>query len=262
MDEQHAEGHYVEVERRGEAAVVTLSRPEVMNAFCVAMTTQLLDVLRDLDDGATRVIVLTGAGPRAFSAGADLREMLDMDLAAARRSLDAGIAVTRQLERTGATTIAAINGAALGGGTEIALACDLRIAGQRAKLGLPEVSVGIFPGWGGAVRLPRLIPRGLALELILTGRAVDAAEALRIGLVNAVVEDALGAALELTERLLAQAPVAQRQAKLVAQRSGDMALDDAMAFANEAWLQTFFTSDRAEGHRAFLERRSPTWTGA
>ena len=251
---------FVRVERRAGLAVVVLSRPEVMNAFCLAMTRELANVLDELERGPERVIILTGAGERAFSAGADLKEMLDMTAAGARASLNEGIALTRRLETSSKLTIAAVNGYALGGGTEIALACDIRLASPEAVFGLPEVTVGIFPGWGGTVRLPRLVPRGIAMEIILTGRMVKADESLKIGLVNAVQDDVLGAADRLAQTLLRQAPIAQRQAKLVVQRSADLAMDDALVLENEAWMTTYFSADRIEGHRAFLERRPPIWT--
>lgn len=257
---QEGTHQFVRVERRDGFALVVLSRPDVMNAFCLAMTRELASVLDELEKGPERVIVLSGAGERAFSAGADVGEMLKMTVQGARAGLNEGIALTRRLETSSKVTIAAVNGYALGGGTEVALACDIRLASPKAVFGLPEVTVGIFPGWGGTVRLPRLVPRGIALEIILTGRTVKADEALRIGLVNAIEDDVLGAAGKVAQAILRQAPIPQRQAKLVVQRSADLAIDDALILENEAWMTTYFSADRVEGHRAFLERRPPIWS--
>jgi enoyl-CoA hydratase len=223
------------------------------------MVAELDAALAAAEDYDERVVIITGAGDRAFSAGADLQEMLDMDEVATRRSLERGVAMTLRIERSTKVTIAAVNGHALGGGMEVALACDLRTASPRARLGLPETSVGIFPGWGGTVRLPRLIPRGLAYELLLTGRPLTAEEALRVGLVNAVADDAVDAALTLAEAIVARAPIAQEQAKRVVGRTATLALDDALEYENEAWMRLYGTADRREGHRAFLERRDPVW---
>jgi len=251
---------FVRVERKAGLAIVILSRPKVMNAFCRAMTQELTEALDDLERGPERVIIVTGDGDKAFSAGADLREMLDMSASVARASLNDGIGLTRRLETSSKVTIAAVNGYALGGGTELALACDIRLASPKAVFGLPEVTVGIFPGWGGTVRLPRLVPRGVALEIILSGRMVDAEESLKIGLINGIEHDVLAAAERLALTFLRQAPIAQRQAKLVVQRSGDLAIDDALILENEAWMTTYFSADRTEGHQAFLTRRPPKWS--
>jgi enoyl-CoA hydratase/carnithine racemase len=253
---------FVRVERpTGEIAVAVLARPEVMNALNGGMVAELRAVVHGLRDDPARVLIITGEGERAFSAGADLEEMLEMSEHQAYRSLQSGVALTREIELSPKIVIAAVNGAALGGGMELALACDLRTARSGAKLGLPEVKVGIFPGWGGTVRLPRLLPGAVASELLLTGGLLDGARAAELGLVNRAGEDAVALAMDLAEQVLRAAPVAQQQAKLVAARSADMSIDDAMSFANEAWMRTFFSADRREGHRAFLERRAAVWTG-
>lgn len=261
MATTESELEYLTVERRDGVIVVTLDRPDFRNAFCVEMTRELRALIAEVKAWPERTIVITGAGDKAFSAGADLREMVNMTDPEARASLAEGVALTRSLELSPKMTIAAVNGLALGGGAEIALACDFRIASPSASLGLPEIQVGIFPGWGGTVRLPRLIHPGIALELLLTGRWVGAEEAMRIGLVNQVAEDPLKAALELADNLASGAPIAQHQAKLVVNRTVDMSLDDALRFEDEAWMRTFYTEDRIEGHQAFLERRAPNWSG-
>ena len=245
----------------GGVILIVLNRPTVMNAFNSGMVAELRELFRALEGDSSRVAIITGEGERAFSAGADLEEMLAMSEQASRDSLDAGIALTREIEKSSKIVIAAINGAALGGGMEIALACDLRVARTTAKLGLPEVKVGIFPGWGGTVRLPRLVNGAIAREMILTGKIIDGAQASNIGLLNAHGENALELALSLATDILAAAPIAQEQAKLVISQSANMDIDEAMAFENEAWMRTFFSADRREGHQAFLERRQPTWNG-
>lgn len=253
---------YLRIERPDDGVLVAvLNRPEVMNALNAGLIADLRGLLNRLDDAPERVVIITGEGDRAFSAGADLSEMLEMTQQQAYRSLQAGIALTREIELSPKIIIAAVNGAALGGGMELALACDLRTANSDAKLGLPEVKVGIFPGWGGTVRLPRLVTGAVASELLLTGGVLDGRRAGELGVVNRAGEDAMTLALELATKVLRAAPVAQQQAKLVMARSGDMNIDDALSFENEAWMRTYFSHDRSEGHRAFLERRPPVWTG-
>src|ERR671931_760584 len=191
------------VERKDGAALVTLDRPDALNALNRAQLTELRDRLAELAaDDEVRVVVLTGAGDRAFAAGADIKEMEPMSVGEARDWGALGHECGRLLETMPKPTIAAINGFALGGGCELALACDLRYAASAARLGQPEINLGIIPGWGGTQRLARTCGLGVAKDLILTGRAVDADEALRIGLVNGISEPVLEKALEVA-RLLA-----------------------------------------------------------
>src|SRR5688500_8847 len=179
----------IRVERDEAVAIVTVDRPDALNALDVATLTELRDRLQQLaTDAGTRVIVLTGAGDRAFIAGADIKYMSALDVAQAKAWGALGHETARLLETMPQPTIAAINGFALGGGCELALACDLRYASTTAKLGQPEVNLGIFPGWGGTQRLARVCGLGVAKDLIVTGRVVDSDEALRIGLVNGVFE--------------------------------------------------------------------------
>ena len=253
---------FLELDRKSpEILLVTLNRPSVMNALNAAMVDEIRRLLAALTSDPCRVLVLTGAGDQAFSAGADLAEMLAMTEHDSRASLASGVALTREIEHSSAIVIAALNGTALGGGFEIALACDLRTSRRDAKLGLPETTVGIFPGWGGTVRLPRLVTGGIAAEMILTGRPIDGNRAAELGLVNAVGDDAVALALILAERVLRGAPIAQQQAKLVMRRSVDMSVDDGLSFENEAWMRTHFSADRREGHQAFLDHRRPSWHG-
>lgn len=243
-------------------ALLTIDRPERLNAFDSGMVTEMREVLARLDgDDSVRAIVLTGAGEKAFIAGGDVAEMRDLELADADRFVYAGQELTRQLERMGQPTIAAVNGYALGGGTEIALACDIRVASERAVFGLPEVTLGILPGWGGTQRAVRLLGRGLACELVLTGRRVSADEALRIGLVNRVVPAAelLPAAREIAATIAKNSPIAVRQAKKAIHRGADAALEQGLTIEAEAWLHLIGHPDRREGLSALLEKRPPRW---
>ncbi len=253
----------IDIERADAIAVVTMNRPEALNAFNTAQLEELLAAMRQLGaDAAIRAIVITGAGERAFAAGADIKEMEAKSPLEAKAFAELGHAVCAAIERAPQPTIAAVNGFALGGGCEIALACDIRLAAERAVLGQPEVALGIFPGWGGTQRLPRLIGAGLAKELIFTGRSVNAAEALRIGLVNAVhpAQELLSKARELAGQIAAQGPLAVRHAKIAINHAFG---DTLGGFEQEQQLFAllFGTADQREGMAAFAGRRKPTFVG-
>ena len=197
----------IQVEREDAVAIVTVDRQEARNALDVATLTELRDRLRELsDDDEARVVILTGAGEKAFIAGADIRYMSGLDVDQAKQWGTLGHEVGRLLETMPKPTIAAINGFALGGGCELAIACDIRYAASSAKLGQPEVNLGIIPGWGGTQRLARLCGLGVAKELIFTGRIVTAEQALRIGLVNGVHDPALDKAREVATLLSSKSP--------------------------------------------------------
>ena len=244
------------VEMRGRVALVTLNAPERRNAIDLAMVRSLhadLDRLGELDDLAA--VVLTGAGEKAFAAGADIAELRDRG---AREAL-AGInsALFKRVEDFPVPVIAAVRGYALGGGCELAIACDLRVAGRSARIGQPEVSLGIIPGAGGTYRLPRLCGLGVARELIYTGRIVEADECLRIGLVNVVVDDAevVDKALEMAEQIAGNGALAVRLAKSAINalaRPGEAA---AMAFESAAQAVLFESEDKRARMDAFLARR-------
>lgn len=243
-------------------AVLTVDRPERLNAFDSSMVREMRAVLARLEgDEAVRAIVVTGAGDKAFIAGGDVAEMRDLDLARAERFVHAGQQLTVEIERMGKPVIAAVNGYALGGGTEIALACDIRLASDTAVFGLPEVTLGILPGWGGTQRAARLLGRGVALELILTGRRITAEEALRVGLVNRVVPAAelMSEAQEMARLIARNSPAAVRQAKKAIHRGADADLDQGLAIEAEAWLHLIAHPDRREGLSALLEKRAPVW---
>ena len=253
----------IDVRRAGDGvATVTIDRQDALNALDVETLTQLRDVLNDLEaDETVRVVVLTGAGDRAFAAGADIKYMRGLDVDAAKAWGALGHETTRLLEAMPQPTIAAINGFALGGGCELALACDIRYASARAQIGQPEIDLGIIPGWGGTQRLARISGVGVAKELIFTGRSVDAEEALRIGLVNAVADPVLDQALATARALAAKSPTALATAK----RAINLALGanhgDNLEAETVLFGQLFSTADAREGINAFIEKREPRFTG-
>ena len=247
----------IRVDRQGSVAVVTIDRQEALNALDVATLTELRDRLSELaDDGDARAVVLTGAGEKAFVAGADIRYMSGLDPEQAKGWGALGHEAGRLLETMPKPTIAAINGFALGGGCELALGCDLRYASSRARLGQPEIDLGIVPGWGGTQRLARVCGLGVAKDLIFTGRQVDADEALRLGLVNAVADPVLEHALEVAGRLAAKSPGALRVAKRLLNLSPGALEREAEEFGD-----LFATEDAREGLAAFAEKRAPRFTG-
>jgi enoyl-CoA hydratase len=252
----------IDVARDGAVAVVTIDRQDALNALDVATLTELRDRLRELsDDSGVRALVLTGAGEKAFVAGADIKYMSQLDSEQAKGWGALGHEAGRLLETMPKPAIAAINGFALGGGCELALACDLRYASSRAKLGQPEINLGIVPGWGGTQRLARICGIGVAKELVYTGRTVDADEALRIGLVNAVADPVLERALEVARELAAKSPVALSLAKRLCNLT--LGADHAGGLETEAdeFGALFASEDAKEGLAAFVEKRAPKFVG-
>lgn len=259
-------GSTVVLEPDGELRVarVTFDRPDALNAVNDEVLGDLETVVGRLEaDAETAVVVLTGRGDRAFIAGGDIGHMARLTPSEGERWVYRGQRLLRRLERLPQVTIAAINGFALGGGLEVALACDLRVAAETARLGVPEVTVGLIPGWGGTQRLARLVGRGVAKDLVFTGRVVTAEEALRLGLVNRVAPGAalMEACRELARRLLANSLLAIRQAKKAIDDGSDLGLDQGLDFEAEAWLFNFCSPDRVEGLRAFVEKRRPVFRG-
>ena len=252
----------IRVEREEAVAIVTIDRAEALNALDVATLTELRDRLRELaNDDAARVVILTGAGEKAFVAGADIKYMSGLDVDQAKEWGALGHETGRLLETMPKPTIAAINGFALGGGCELAVACDIRYAASGAKLGQPEVNLGIMPGWGGTQRIARLCGLGVAKELIFTGRIVDAEEALRIGLVNAVHDPVLDKARAVGALLASKSPIALRLMKELANRAlaGDHARN--LEGEGEAFGELFSGEDAKEGLAAFVEKREPKFVG-
>jgi enoyl-CoA hydratase len=252
------------VERDGATATITINRPKVLNA----LSTQTIDELRRAVlalkyDDAIRVVILTGAGEKSFIAGADINELAAQTPNGGRELSLRGQHVFDLIENLGKPVIAAINGYALGGGCELALACTIRIAADTARLGQPEINLGIIPGYGGTQRLARLIGRGRALELLLTGDQISAAEAYRLGLVNRVVTAAnlMGEARKLAHALASKAPVAVRYILDAVNRGLEMPLGDAELFEATLFGLVAATDDMREGTRAFLEKRKAEFKG-
>ena len=251
------------LERRGPVAILRFNRPDKLNAMSSKMKDEILAALHELElDDAIRVAVLTGAGDKAFVAGADINEFKDRtsieqwDLYQEPFLYDAVDRFTKPI-------IAMINGYCLGGGCELALACDIRIASERAQLGQPEINIGIIPGGGGTQRLPRMVALGKAMELILTGDRISATEAHRIGLVDEVVaHDQLESkTMEIANRIADKSPIAVRLAKQAVKASTRMGLDTGLRYEASLFALVFATHDKEEGVRAFLEKRPPKWTG-
>jgi enoyl-CoA hydratase len=255
----------IDVERAGHIATITLNRPDVLNAFNTEHLNTLLNEIQTLStDREIRAVILTGAGERAFAAGADIAEMRDKRPSEALEFARLGQSICAAIEVAPQPYIAAVNGFALGGGCEISLACDIRIASENAALGQPEVSLGIPPGWGGTQRLTRLVGPGLARELIYTGRRVKADEAQRIGLVNAVypLSELMEKAREMATTIAGNAPVAIRFSKDAISRAFDVELEAGLSYEASVFALSFDTADQKEGMSAFLDRRKAAFNGA
>jgi len=254
----------VTVDRKDSIATVTINRPDKLNALNAQLVEQLGVVFRELAaDDSVRGIILTGSGQKAFVAGADIAELATMTPLSGVNVSRAGQDVFRFIETMRKPVIAAINGFALGGGLELALACHIRLASENAKLGLPEVKLGIIPGYGGTVRLPRLVGRGRALELVLTGEMIDAQEAYRIGLVNHVHPQPmlLGAAEAMLKKINANGPVAVALAIEAVDHGMHATTEDALRLESNLFGLLAATSDMKEGMSAFLEKRQAGFEG-
>ncbi len=248
-----------------DVAVLTINRPEVLNALNRQTLVELLQVVREIGlDDKVRGAIITGAGPKAFAAGADIKELAVMTPIEAQTLSHQGHVLMDTIETLGKPVIAAVNGYALGGGCELAMACTLRIASETAKFGQPEVGLGLIPGYGGSQRLPRLVGKGRAMQMILSGKAVDAAEAWRIGLVNEVVPapQLLDHALVALKSMTANAPVALRLAIAAVNRGLETAQIEGCALEADLFALCAATADRAEGTTAFLGKRKPEFHGS
>ena len=252
------------LERDGAIAIVTINRPKVLNA----LNTQTLDELRrgflDLkQDEGVRVVILTGAGEKSFVAGADINELAVQTPTGGREHALAGQHVLDVIENLGKPVIAAINGFALGGGCELAMACTLRLAADTARLGQPEIALGLLPGYAGTQRLPRLVGKGKAMEMILTGAPIAADEAQRIGLVTRVVPaaDLMAEARKLAAQLARSAPIAMRYIITAINKGGEMPFAEACQYEATLFGLVASTDDMREGTKAFLEKRKPEFKG-
>jgi enoyl-CoA hydratase len=255
---------YIIYEKSEGIATITLNRPEALNAFSKEVVEEVLNAIEDVKaDENVRVVILTGAGEKAFSAGADIKSMKGMNALKARELSQMGEKLCLALETLEKPVIAAINGYALGGGLEVAMACDIRIASENARMGQTEINIGLIPGWGGTQRLTRLIGITKAKELIFTGKMIDAKTAEQIGLVNMVVpqanfrETVRQFALELAQK----APVSLKVAKALINKGAETSLDVALTLEREGFGVVASTEDLQEGVSAFTEKRKPVFKG-
>lgn len=252
---------FVNVTKEGAVATVTISRPEALNALNDEVLAELEKIITDLDaDKAVLVAVVTGEG-KAFVAGADIAAMADMDAARARAFAENGQRVFLKLERAHFVTIAAVNGFALGGGMELALACDMRYASSKAKMGQPEVGLGVTPGFGGTQRLPKLVGPGKAMYLLTTGEQVDGARALELGLVNGVFEpeELVPKVKELAEAIAKKGPTSLAMVKRAAHEGLTLSVEEGCKLEAELFANCFEGGEGNEGMKAFLEKRAPKW---
>ena len=243
---------------------LTINRPDKLNALNATVFAELADAVGHIEsDDAVRAVILTGAGSKAFAAGADIGELASQTPMEGKARALTGQRVMRRLERCGKPVLAAVNGFALGGGCELAMACHLRLASETAKFGQPEVKLGLGPGYGGTVRLPRLVGRGRAVELLLTGAMIDAQEAYRIGLVNRVVpaDRLLPETEELARTIMEQGPLAVRLVLEAVDAGLDLTVDDALLLEANHFGLLSSTADMREGTAAFLAKRKPRFEG-
>lgn len=247
----------IRYEKNGNIGIATINRPEALNALNSTVISELEQLISEVEkDAKLGAFIITGEG-RSFVAGADIGEQSTMDVAAGRKWGQRGSALFRRIEKLEIPTIAAVNGFALGGGCELALACDIILASEKAKFGQPEVGLGITPGFSGTQRLPRRVGVAKAKELIFSGKQIGAEEAKRIGLVNEVyaAEELLNKAVEMAKSFTANAPIAVKYSKACIDRGMQMDIDNGIALENELFAMCFATEDQKEGMGAFLEKR-------
>ncbi|MGC8595634.1 MAG: enoyl-CoA hydratase/isomerase family protein [Candidatus Kryptoniota bacterium] len=248
-----------------KVATITINRPEKLNALNAVVISELEDALKSVESSTnTRVLIITGAGEKAFAAGADISELNTLDVISGKEFADRGQRVFNYIEKFPKPVIAAVNGYALGGGSELAWACHFRLASENAKFGQPEVNLGIIPGYGGTQRLVRLVGKGKATELILLGNQFDAQTAFDLGLVNRVVPQPqlMNAAYELAKTLAAKAPIAIRLALQALNAAVQLPQDEGMKIEAQLFALCCGTADHKEGTSAFLEKRNPVWKGS
>src|SRR5271166_4378519 len=252
------------LEKKNQIAYITIDRPKVLNALSMATMDELHQAFAaSKDDAEVRVVILTGAGEKAFVAGADISELAQQSPISAKEYTHRGQAIVDSIENLGKPVIACINGFALGGGCELAMACTMRLASDNAKLGQPEVKLGLIPGYGGTQRLPRLVGKGPAMQQVLTGEMISAQEAHRIGLVNEVVpqSELIARAEAIAAKIIANSPLAIQYAMEAVNRGYDMTLADGLFLEATLFAVCCATEDKNEGTRAFLEKRPAQFKG-
>lgn len=252
----------IKIEVDGALAVVFINRPDKLNALNNETISELIECVGEMSaDDSVGAVILTGAGDKAFVAGADVGMLVDQGVMDGRSNAAHGQRLTQLMESSPKPYLAAINGYALGGGLELALACDMRYASTQARLGLPEVSLGIIPGYGGTQRLPRLVGMGRALEMMLTADPMKAEDACRVGLVNAVFapEDLLDGVKAIAKKIISRGPTAVALAKQAARRGADLPMSEGLNVEADLFGVASSTAEMKEGMRAFLEKRDPTW---
>jgi len=254
----------IKFEKKSHIAYITIDRPKVLNALNMATMQELKTAFADLkDDADVRVVILTGGGEKAFVAGADINELSQQTPVSAKEYTHRGQAIVDAIENLGKPVIGCVNGFALGGGCELAMACTMRIASENAKFGQPEVKLGLIPGYGGTQRLPRLVGKGLAMQQVLTGEMISAQEAHRIGLVNEVVPQAelIARAEAIAAKIIANSPLAIQYAMEAVNRGYDMPLADGLYLEATLFAVCCATEDKNEGTKAFLEKRPAQFKG-
>jgi len=254
----------VKLEKKNQIAYVTIDRPKVLNALNMATMQELWQVFSELkDDKQIRAVILTGSGEKAFVAGADINELARNNSVDAKAYTHKGQATLDLIENLGKPVIACVNGFALGGGCEIAMACTMRLASETAKLGQPEVKLGIIPGYGGTQRLPRLVGTGLAMQILLTGEMITAQEAWRIGLVNEVVPagQLISRAEEIARKIISMAPLAIQYCMEAVNQGMNMTLQEGLFLEAALFGLCSATEDKKEGTTAFLEKRAANFQG-
>ena len=252
------------LEKKNSIAYVTVNRPKVLNALNMATMQELGVAFQEIKtDAAIRVVILTGAAEKAFVAGADIGELAKQDAVSGKEYAHRGQSVLDLIENLGKPVIACINGFALGGGCELALACTMRLASDNAKLGQPEVKLGIIPGYGGTQRLPRLVGKGLAMQMVLAGEMISAQEAHRMGLVNEVTSavELIPRAEAIAAKIIANAPLAVQYAMEAVNKGMEMTLAEGLFLESALFGVCCATSDKAEGTSAFLEKRPAAFRG-
>lgn len=254
----------LQFQQKDQIAIITINRPEKLNALNKETLSELSDLFKDIrDHNEIRAVIITGAGEKAFVAGADIKEITELDSSAGEKFSQKGSSVFRLIEKMDIPVIAAINGFALGGGCELAMACHLRIASTNARFGQPEINLGIIPGYGGTQRFPRLIGKTNALYYLLTGDMMDAETAHRLGLINEVVEpdQLLARAEEIANSLAAKAPIAIRHIIQAVDQGNNTEIDEALRIESHFFGKVCGTKDMKEGTMAFIEKRKPSFKG-